>query len=129
MIEDAAQSHGALYKGLPVGTLGTIGAFSTMSGNHHATGEQGGVVFTSDEALYQRTRRVADRGKPFGLPAGSTNITASLNFNLDDLSAAIDLAQIRKLSNILRRRRAIARAIGEGCRGFMALAPCWTIRR
>ena len=57
VIEDCAQSHGAKIKGQMVGTFGDIGAFSTMSGKHHCTGSQGGVVFTKNEALYHEIRR------------------------------------------------------------------------
>ena len=49
LIEDCAQAHGARFGGRMAGTLGTLGVFSTMSGKHHATGPQGGVVFTTDE--------------------------------------------------------------------------------
>ena len=44
LIEDCAQAHGALYRGRPVGTFGDLAVFSTMSGKHHCTGAQGGVV-------------------------------------------------------------------------------------
>ncbi|HCR18462.1 MAG TPA: hypothetical protein DIU35_13360, partial [Candidatus Latescibacteria bacterium] len=56
VIEDCAQAHGAKYKGRTVGSLGTIGTFSTMSGKHHATGSQGGVVFVKDEDLHWRVK-------------------------------------------------------------------------
>ena len=46
VIEDAAQAHGATYRGRHVGTFGDLAAFSTMSGKHHASGAQGGFVFT-----------------------------------------------------------------------------------
>ena len=49
VIEDCAQAHGARFNGQLVGTFGAIAAVSTMSGKHHATGPQGGVVFSKDE--------------------------------------------------------------------------------
>ncbi len=88
VVEDCAQSHGALYRGRPVGSLGTLGVFSTMSGKHHATGPQGGVVFTRDEELHWRCRRFADRGKPLNLEATS-NVRAGLNLNGNDLAAIV----------------------------------------
>lgn len=114
VIEDCAQAPGATVNGRPVGTFGALGTFSTMFGKHFATGGQGGVVFTRDEELYQRVRWASDRGKPFGLPAGSTNVWASLNFNLGDLPAAIGRVQLKKLPEIVRKRREAARAIAEG---------------
>ena len=114
VIEDCAQAHGATINGQPVGTFGDLAAFSTMGGKHHSTGPQGGVVFTRDEARYQAVRRASDRGKPFFLPPGSTNQTASLNFNLNDLAATIGRMQLRKLPAALARRRHIVGQLHEG---------------
>lgn len=113
VIEDCAQAHGARYKGRLVGTLGDVGVFSTMSGKHHATGAQGGVVFTKNEEIYWRARRMSDRGKPFGLTEGG-NVAASLNLNLNDLSAAIGRVQLKKLPGIAAARLRVGRAIAEG---------------
>ena len=95
IIEDCAQTHGARYKGQLAGSLGTVAAFSTMSGKHHATGPQGGVVFTRDEELCWEAKRFADRGKPFNTDAAS-NLRAGLNLNGNDLSAAIGRVQLKK---------------------------------
>lgn len=115
VIEDCAQSHGATIGGRFVGTFGDVAAFSTMSGKHHATGPQGGVVFTKREDLYWSSRRASDRGKPFGLPAGSENAVASLNLNSNDLAAAIGRAQLKKLPGIVAARQKAADGIAEGC--------------
>jgi len=115
VIEDCAQAHGATYKGRQVGTFGTLAAFSTMSGKHHATGGQGGVVFTRHEDLYWRCRRASDRGKPFGLEGATSNVSASLNFNIDELSAAIGRVQLARLPGIVSARRRWAVALAEGC--------------
>lgn len=113
ILEDCAQAHGARYHGRPVGTFGDVAAFSTMFGKHHATGGQGGVVYTRDEATYQRIRRYADRGKPFGLEAGTTNVAASLNCNLDELHAAIGCVQLTKLPDFIQRIRAFAHRLRD----------------
>jgi len=117
VVEDCAQAHGAAIAGRPVGTWGDIAAFSTMYGKHHSTGGQGGVVFTRDRELYWRIRQAADRGKPFGLPAGSTNCIASINMNLNELGAVIGRVQLRKLPGIVARRRRVAAGIAEGIAG------------
>ncbi len=125
VIEDCAQAHGATINGQPVGTFGDLAAFSTMGGKHHSTGPQGGVVFTRDEARYQAVRRASDRGKPFFLPPGATNQSASLNFNLNDLAAAIGRVQLRKLPAALERRRHIVSQLHEGLAdlGSVTLTP------
>ena len=122
VIEDCAQAHGALYKGRMAGAMGTLSAFSTMSGKHHATGPQGGVVFTQDEDLYWRAKRFSDRGKPFNIDADS-NVRAGLNLNGNDLSAAIGRVQLAKLPDIVRRRRAIAAQIYGGLDALQAVSP------
>jgi perosamine synthetase len=104
VIEDCAQAHGARYNGRMVGTLGTLAAFSTMSGKHHATGAQGGIVYTQDEALHWEAKRFADRGKPFQTEH-TTNVRMGLNLNGNELSAAIGRVQLRKLPGIIDRRR------------------------
>lgn len=138
LVEDCAQAHGARLAGRPVGCFGDCAAFSTMFGKHHCTGGQGGLVYTGREDLYWRVRRAADRGKPFGLPAGTANCLASLNLNMDELAAAIGRAQLARLPGIVARRRALVAALDEGLAGRSAVypppvaadaAPSWWFRR
>jgi len=100
-----------------------------MFGKHHCTGGQGGIVFTKDLALHTAVRRAADRGKPFdpgagfnALVPGATNSLASLNFNLNDLGAAIGRVQLAKLPGIVARRQALVADIARqlpGCPGLI----------
>jgi len=120
VVEDCAQSHGAKYKGHLVGTLGHIAAFSTMFGKHHCTGGQGGVVYTQDEKLAWQARRFADRGKPFSTTATS-NVVAGLNCNLNDLSATIGSVQLRKLPDIIAKRRHVGEALKAGLKNNRAI--------
>jgi len=53
VIEDASYTHGALYKGRVVGTLGDVSAFSLMPGKSFATGEAG-ILLTNDREIYER---------------------------------------------------------------------------
>jgi dTDP-4-amino-4,6-dideoxygalactose transaminase len=112
VIEDCAQAHGARIDGRLVGSFGKVAAFSTMGGKHHCTGGQGGVVFTTDEDLYWRSRRASDRGKPFGLES-SRNCIAALNLNLNDFAAAIGRVQLAKLPGIVARRRGVVADLSE----------------
>ena len=113
VIEDCAQAHGAIYGGRPVGTLGDTAAFSTMFGKHHASGGQGGLFYTTDEPMYWRGRRMADRGKPFGLEPGHTNVRASLNCNMDELHAVIGRTNLAKLPGFVARRREIVDRVNQ----------------
>jgi len=113
VVEDCAQAHGARYHGKLVGTMGVVAAYSTMSGKHHATGPQGGVVYTQDEDLGWRCRRFSDRGKPFGLE-GRSNVRAGLNLNGNDLAATVGRVQLAKLESIIAGRRRVAARIARG---------------
>lgn len=121
VLEDCAQAHGATYKGRLVGTIGDIAAFSTMSGKHHATAAQGGVVFTKSEDLYWRARQASDRGKPFGVEGAQGNVTCSLNLNLNDLGGAIGSVQLTRLPRILEGCRSAAKAVAEQCADLSAV--------
>ena len=73
------------------------------------------------EDLYWKIRRASDRGKPFGLPAGSTNVIASLNLNLNDLSAVIGREQLKKLSGIVEDRCQFVEKLKEGFKDLKTL--------
>jgi perosamine synthetase len=116
VLEDCSQAHGARWKGKRVGTFGDIAAFSTMYRKAHATGGCGGVVFTRDKKLHQLARAYADRGKPFWKPGFSDKnpsgfLFPALNFNLDDLSAAIGIRTLAKLDGTIRRRNTFLRRL------------------
>lgn len=128
VVEDCAQSHMATINGRMVGTFGDAAAFSTMFGKHFCTGGQGGVVYTRSEETYKWARRCSDRGKPFGLPPGSTNCVATLNYNLNDLAAVIGSVQLKKLPGIVRRRRRVVQWIRQGVRGLKAVSFPETIK-
>lgn len=127
VIEDCAQAHGALYKDRHVGTIGDIAAFSTMFSKHHCTGAQGGVVYTKNEQLYWNARRFADRGKPFNIEDQKENVVAGLNCNLNDLSAAIGVEQLKKLPGVIERRRRIAEAIRAELEDCQTVSMGWQV--
>ncbi|OGV38505.1 MAG: hypothetical protein A2020_13165 [Lentisphaerae bacterium GWF2_45_14] len=115
VVEDCSQSHGAKINGEMIGTFGDIAAYSTMFGKHHCAGGQGGMIFTKSEGLYWKIRRAADRGKPFGMPSGTTNCTAALNNNLSEISSAIGREQLKKLPSIVSRRQEFAAVFKKKC--------------
>ncbi len=121
VVEDAAQAHGAVYHGRPVGTHGDIAAFSTMFGKHYASGGQGGIFFTQNEDLFWKARRFMDRGKPFRTDEPN-NVRLGLNLNSDELSAAIGRVQLKKLPWIIERRQAVAAAVADGIKSLQTVA-------
>jgi perosamine synthetase len=114
LIEDCAQAHGACLHGRALGSFGKAAGFSTMHGKHYNTGGQGGMVFTRDLDMYERVRRHADRGKPFGRADSTTNSVASLNLNMDELRAVIGRAQLSRLGDGVAARRRVAADLVAG---------------
>jgi perosamine synthetase len=114
VVEDCAQAQGALYHGRMAGSIGAISAFSTMFGKQHATGGQGGVIFTKDPILYARAKQIADRGKSLNGFGATSNVVGSMNFNQDELSMAIGRVQLEKLPAAVHHRRSFAALVQAG---------------
>jgi perosamine synthetase len=109
VIEDAAQAPGVMYRGRPVGALGTIGGFSLNYHKHIHTGE-GGMLVTNDEQVAQRAQLIRNHGENAFEMFGITDLSNVIggNYRLTELQAAIGLAQLDKLDGILARRTELA---------------------
>jgi perosamine synthetase len=114
VVEDAAEAHGATYKGQRVGSIGDIAAFS-FYGNKIITCGEGGIVVTNNHALAERARQLtnygADRARRYWYP------TIGYNYRLTNVCAAIGLAQLEKIEWHLQRRSEIASWYRERLRG------------
>ena len=118
VIEDAAQSMGSTYKGKPVGSMGDAGMFSLQITKPIAAGE-GGIVTTNDPRVYERAIRYHDVGgvrpyheKILGKPA--LEAFPGTNLRINEWTAAVALAQLRKLDGILGAVRAHSRRVYDG---------------
>ena len=122
VLEDACQAAGASYKGKKVGTIGDIGAFSLNFFKTITSGD-GGLVVTNDETLYETAFGVHDQGhKPmrFGVEVGNRNVLG-LNFKMNEITAAVGLAQLSKIGRIvdtLRQKRKKLKSLISEAGGF-----------
>ena len=108
LIEDAAQAFGGSYNGTRLGTMGLAGAYSFNFYKTINAGD-GGMVVTDDEELYRRAFAFHDQGHlPLrnGVEVGHRSVIG-LNFRMTELTAAVLLAQLRKLDPILARLRSL----------------------
>jgi len=107
LLEDAAEAHGARYRGRPAGSLGDIAAFSFYGNKIIATGE-GGMVTTNDDALAARVRLLRGQGmdaeRRYWFPV------VGYNYRMMNIPAAIGLAQLERAGWHMRRRREVAAA-------------------
>ena len=105
VIEDAAEAHGAEYKGRCIGSLGDIATFS-FYGNKIITTGEGGMVVTDDDRLAEKIQQLKGQGmdsqKRYWFPI------VGYNYRMTNIQAAIGLAQLEKIKWHLERRREIA---------------------
>jgi dTDP-4-amino-4,6-dideoxygalactose transaminase len=104
VIEDAAQAHGASYKGMRVGNLGDAAAFSFYPGKNLGAFGDGGAVTTNDEALAGRIRMLRN----YGSTAKYRHEVKGFNSRLDELQAALLRVKLRHLDEWNRRRQEVA---------------------
>jgi perosamine synthetase len=118
VVEDAAEAHGARYKGRRVGALGRIGAFS-FYGNKIITTGEGGMVVTNDGALAERARFLRDHA--MDPKRRYYHPEVGFNYRMTNIQAAIGCAQLEQAEAILERRKAIAAAYEAGLAGVPGL--------
>jgi 8-amino-3,8-dideoxy-alpha-D-manno-octulosonate transaminase len=122
VLEDCCQAAGATYKGEKIGSIGNISAFSLNIFKTINSGD-GGLVVTNDKTLYEIAFSVHDQGhKPmrFGIEVGNRNVLG-LNFRMNEITAAVGLAQLRKIDNIvatLRKKRSKFKELISDAEGF-----------
>lgn len=116
VIEDAAHSLGATYRGRAVGTIADLTMFSLHPVKHVTTGE-GGMVTTSDDDLAARLKRFRNHGIDADARMRAARgswfydvVETGMNYRLTDVQCALGLSQLKKLPAWLARRRAIAAA-------------------
>jgi len=108
VIEDAAQAHGAAWRGKKVGSMGNIAAFSFYPTKNMTTGE-GGMITTNDDSLAERVRMLRNHGQK----ERYLHVELGWNFRMTNMAAAIGLVQLRKLNKANEMRRANARFYNE----------------
>lgn len=114
VLEDAAEAHGAEYKGRSVGSLGTAATFS-FYGNKIITTGEGGMITTNDSRLADRMRMLRGQGmdpmRRYWFPI------VGYNYRMTNIAAGIGLAQLERIEQHVRRRKEIAALYAQ------ALAP------
>jgi perosamine synthetase len=118
VIEDAAEAHGAEYKGRRCGGLGDIGCFSFYANKVITTGE-GGMVVTDNPEYAEKARSL--RNLCFRRDRRFYHTELGHNFRLTNLQAAIGLAQLERMEELVERKRAMGKAYTERLRDVRGL--------
>jgi perosamine synthetase len=111
LLEDAAQAHGASYRGRMVGGIGQAGMFSFTPTKNITTGE-GAILTTNDSAIAKRVRLLRNHAmsEPY------RHEFVGYNWRMTEMQAAIGCVQLSKLGEILRTKRSLALAMGDRLR-------------
>lgn len=113
VIEDCAQAHGATYKGRTVGSFGHAAAFSFCQDKILTTGGEGGMLTTSDPAVWQAAWSFKDHGKDYDAAHRRdesgvfrwVHESVGTNYRMTEMQAAIGRSMLRKLPDWLATRR------------------------
>jgi len=118
LIEDCCEALGGRHKGTPIGAFGRVGIFGFYPNKQITTGE-GGIIVTDDDHLARLCRSMRNQGR--GVPT-STQHASNLsqtgswleheclgyNYRLSEIAAALGIAQMDRLDEILKARRRVA---------------------
>jgi perosamine synthetase len=128
LVEDCCEALGATYKGRPAGHFGRVGVFGFYPNKQITTGE-GGMIVTDDVRIAEMCRSLRNQGRP--LPASLTTASATAaslepsvggtpvgswlkherlgyNFRMSEINAALGVAQMHRLDEILLKRQEVA---------------------
>jgi dTDP-4-amino-4,6-dideoxygalactose transaminase len=119
VVEDAAQAHGATYRGRMAGTLGRAAAFSFYPTKNLGALGDGGAVVTDDDELALRVRRLRN----YGEESKYVNVETGFNSRLDELHAAVLRVKLRHLDRWNADRRRIAALYDELLAGADGVVP------
>jgi perosamine synthetase len=105
VVEDAAEAIGSRYRGRAAGSLGALGAFSFHGSKTLTTGE-GGMLVTDRQDLHDRVRVLHDHGRAPGDRA-FWNREVAFKYKMSALTAALGIAQLERLDELVGKKRAI----------------------
>ena len=133
MLEDNAECFGARYRGVPVGCYGDAASFSFQSSKHLTSGE-GGILLVKEELLADSVRSFQSLGY-LGLGAKSAKIDKSIiqkpdykrhgtlgfNYRMPELCAAVALAQVERMEELVEPRKLVGQYLNEIASGYKGL--------
>jgi perosamine synthetase len=118
VIEDAAEAHGAEYKGKKVGSIGDLAIFSFFGNKIITTGE-GGMIVTNNRKLADKIRLLRDHGmqkdRRYWHPV------LGFNYRMTNIQAALGVAQMEKIDPILIKKRQIAKIYSKKLKNIAGL--------
>jgi dTDP-4-amino-4,6-dideoxygalactose transaminase len=122
VIEDAAQAHGAEYRGRRCGSMGELGCFSFYPGKNLGAYGEGGLVTTNSPELARKLRMLRD----WGAEKKYQHVLKGFNYRMEGVQGAVLRVKLRRLEAWTEARRAHARAYSELLRNCGLRLPAET---
>ncbi|MEJ1968824.1 MAG: DegT/DnrJ/EryC1/StrS family aminotransferase [Rhizomicrobium sp.] len=119
LIEDAAEAIGSRLRGKLAGSLGDVGTFSFHGSKTMTTGE-GGMLVTDDSVLFDRVMRLRDHGRKPG-DRMFFNEEVGFKYKMSSMQAALGLAQLERIEELIARKREIFSWYRENLAGVNGL--------
>ena len=119
MIEDAAQAHGASYKGRRAGSVGRVGCFSFYPGKNLGAYGEGGALVTNNQEIYEYARILRDHGQR----ERYHHDFVGYNYRMDGFQGAVLRVKLRHLDDWIEARRRLARLYDELLEGTGVVIP------
>jgi len=107
LIEDSAEALGSEYKGKKCGSFGDAAIFAFYPNKQITTGE-GGVILTNDKKLADMCRSYANQGRKVDGGQWLEHVRIGYNYRLDEMSCTLGVVQMRRVSEILGKRKKVA---------------------
>jgi len=118
VIEDAAEAHGAEYKGKKAGNLAHIACFSFYPNKSMTTGE-GGMIVTNDAKLAETMKLLRSHGQDYRYH----HVLLGYNYRMTELQAALGVVQLKRLDKIVNCKQKLARYYTEQLSETAGLEP------
>ena len=118
VVEDAAEAHGALYKGKKVGSFGDVGMFS-FYGNKIITTGEGGMIVTDNKDLAEKMRVLRDHG--MDPKRRDWHSVLGYNYRMTNIQAALGVAQMERIDQIVEQKRKNAALYAKGFQDIIGI--------
>lgn len=130
VVEDSAECLGGKWNGRLAGTFGNLGCFSFWATKNITTGE-GGAIITNNRRLAEKLRAIIAHGVPSSTldrehqqkPWLREAVLPGFNFRMSNLAAAVGAAQFKKINQLNRRRRQLARRLTTELKSVASVIP------
>lgn len=107
LIEDSAEALGSEYKGKKCGSFGDAAIFAFYPNKQITTGE-GGVVLTNNKKIYELCRSMANQGRKVKNGKWLEHVMLGYNYRLDEMSCALGVVQMKRIKEIIKKRKKVA---------------------